>query len=123
MAQTAGGGVKMEMNYSGRIYHDKAVKEKILKDLKAMCGAVLCGRELDIRKDKDGYDMYPSCKSSDKKYCHCKKKKYMGYVKPGGYMVFADSEIGVYCRVIEMFAGNEIIVPFSAFPSWKEDNI
>ena len=106
MAETAGGEVKMEMNYSGRIYHDKAVKEKILKDLKAMCGAVLCGRE-----------------SSDKKYCHCKKKKYMGYVKPGGYMVFADSEIGVYCKVIEMFAGNEIIVPFSAFPSWKEDNI
>lgn len=36
-------------------------------------------------------------------------------------MVFANSEIGIYCRVIEIFAGDEIVIPFTSFYAWTEE--
>ena len=97
------------------IYHDKAVIEKLTEDLQVMAEAVLSGRKLTIEYSEEGFDMYPSCKNLEKKYCHCKSKKYQGYISPGGYMVFADSKIGIYCKVIEIFAGNQINIPFTRF--------
>lgn len=99
--------------YKARIYHDKAITDAITQDLKVMAEAVLCGRNITIERSHDGFDMYQSCNHWEKKFCYCKRKKYMGYIKPGGYMVFADSEIGIYCKVIEMFAGDRIVMPFT----------
>lgn len=64
----------MSDTWDGRIYHDKAVKEKIKTDLKQMCSAVLCGRSLEIKRDKAGFDVYPSCDSKDKKILSLQKR-------------------------------------------------
>lgn len=61
------------------------------------------------------FDQYPSCKHWEKKYCQCKPKRYRGYVTPGGYVFFGDSEIEIYCKVIAAFGNEEspLIIPFS----------
>lgn len=108
--------------YKARIYHDKAITEKIENDLKVMVESVLCGRKLVIEYNSKGFDPYPGCKHFDKKYCFSKPKKYRGYIKPLGFAVHADSEIGIYCKVIELLVGNRVVIPFSQFDEYDRTN-
>ena len=114
--------MNIDIEYKSRIYTYKAITEMVMKDLKVIAGAVLSGRTLEIEENTDGFDMYPSCNHWEKKYCHCKPKKYMGYIKPGGYVVFADSEIGIYCKVIELFLGRRVNIPFSNFRGCEQND-
>lgn len=103
---------------NARDYHDMALKEQILSDLKMMAAAVLCGRRLEIKVATDGkrFDTFPSCTSACKEHCRYQNTKYMGEIYPGGYTVYANSVIGLYCQVIALMAGDEIIRPFTQFP-------
>ena len=103
-----------------RRYHDKAVEETILRDLKKMAAAVLCHRRLKITESKDGqrFNSFESCDPKTKEHCRYQNKKYKGEIYPGGYCVYANSIIGIYCQVIELMAGDEINVPFTQFPEY-----
>lgn len=115
---------KSDAKWKARIYKDKVLKPAIKDQLQILSQVVLCSKELKIEYYKDIvyadgktklFDQYPSCKHWEKKYCQCKPKRYRGYVTPGGYVFFGDSEIEIYCKVIAAFGNEEspLIIPFS----------
>ena len=95
---------KSDIKWKARIFKDKALKPAIKDQLQILSQVVLCSKELKIEYYKDIvyadgetklFDQYLSCKHWEKKYCHCKPKRYRGYVTPGGYVFFGDSEIEI----------------------------
>lgn len=106
------GIVSKDYKYTARIYKQKAVHKQVEDDIKTMVYTMLGGdRKLRIEKKEDGFDIYPSCKNWEKKYCRCKNKKYMGYVEELGFMFYADSELGVYLEVLKGLLADQIIFP------------
>lgn len=92
---------KSDAKWKARIYKDKVLKPAIKDQLQILSQVVLCSKELKIEYYKDIvyadgktklFDQYPSCKQWEHRYCPAKGKKYRGYVTPGGYMFFGDSE-------------------------------
>lgn len=115
---------KSDAKWKARIFKDKVLKPAIKDQLQILSQVVLCSKELKIEYYKDAvyadgktklFEQYPSCKQWEHRYCPAKGKKYRGYVTPGGYMFFGDSEIEIYCKVIAAFASEEspLIIPFS----------
>lgn len=115
---------KSDAKCKARIFKDNVLKPAIKDQLQILSQVVLCSKELKIEYYKDAvyadgktklFEQYPSCKQWEHRYCPAKGKKYRGYVTPGGYMFFGDSEIEIYCKVIAAFASEEspLIIPFS----------
>ena len=92
--------------YAGRQYKDYAIAKEIESDLKVMVYAVLGeNKTLEIQSSKTPTDF---------KVCGLHEKyKWFGYIKPNGYMVFANSEIGLYCEIIKKIVGDRLYIPFS----------
>ena len=111
------------IEWKARLFKDKTLIPQIEEELRVLVQTILGNnRKLSIERwdnitygdgTKRLFDMYPSCKCSSKKYCPAKEKKYKGYISDLGYSFYADSKIGVYCKVIERFVGDKVIVPFS----------
>jgi hypothetical protein len=114
---------KDNIQWKARIYKDKTLIPQIEEDLKVLVQVILGDkRTLKIQNYKDityadgkvkKFDMYPSCKNWEKKFCHCKEKEYEGRIPELGYVFFGDNKIEIYCQVISAFAGRRTIVPFS----------
>jgi hypothetical protein len=93
----------MDYKYQGRVYRDKSLKENILKDLKILVYAMLGDKQLDVQNSKE----YTDFGVVGWKQEH----KWFAYVKPGGYMFGAKSEIGLYTEIIKRIAGDELYFP------------
>lgn len=107
---------KDDMRYRAKSYIDKAIIPKIEEDLLVMVYALIGDKELEITHERDGYDVYPSCKDSLKNYCPAKKKRYQARLPEHALCWFGDSRIELYCRIISSIAGNKVYTPFSSIP-------
>lgn len=95
-----------EYKYAARQYKDYSIAKEIESDLKVMVYAIL--------GDKKNMNVQSS------KVASCfgvvgKEPKYhwFAYIKPDGYMFFAESEIELYCNIIAKIVGNRLYIPFS----------
>lgn len=92
--------------YAARQYKDYAIAKEIETDLKVMVYAILGnGKKIEIQSSNTLTNFGVGGKE--------KKYKWFAYIKPNGYMFFSDSEIGLYCKIIEKIVGGQLYVPFS----------
>lgn len=104
------------LKYQARVYTDKALIPKIEEDLRIMVYALIGDKKLEITQDPGGYDVYPSCNDSLKRYCPSKKKRYQARLPEHALCWYGDSYIEIYCRIIASIAGNKVYTPFSSIP-------
>lgn len=110
---------RTEYAYRARVYKTKTVQKQALEDLKIIAYTVLGdSRQFIIEQAKSGetFDNYPSCKHWEKKYCRSKGTKWRGGFKfpenPNPtYYFFSDSELGLWCQLIEHMLGDPIMYP------------
>lgn len=109
------------LKYRARVYTDKALIPQIEEDLRVMVYALIGDKKLEITQEPGGYDVYPSCKDSLKRYCTAKKKRYQARLPERALCWFGDSRIEIYCRIIASIAGNKVYTPFSSIPRAVSD--
>lgn len=95
-----------DYKYAGRQYKDYTIAKEIETDLKVMVYAILGDKKtLEIQSSKTPTDFH---------VVGLKEKfKWYAYIKPNGYMIFANSEIGLYCEIIKRIVGDRLYIPFS----------
>ena len=76
-----------DIKYQGRVYRSKAIVNKVQEDIKKLAFVVLAKRELNITREHNNPD-----------------KKFLGYIKPRGYMLYGDTYTEIYWKVVEKFA-------------------
>ncbi|WP_313069946.1 hypothetical protein [Lacrimispora sp.] len=95
-----------DYKYAARQYKDYSIAKEIESDLKVMVYAILGSKkDIDVQSSKT-----PSCfgvVGKEPKYY------WFAYIKPGGYMFLAESEIELYCNIIAKIVGNRLYIPFS----------
>lgn len=94
-----------DFRYAARQYRDYAIAKEMQDDLKVMAYTALGSLEFDIQESKEKTN-FGVC-GKEKKY------NWFCYVKERGYMFFSESEIGLYCQIIEHIVGNQLYIPFS----------
>lgn len=113
------------IKWKARIFKDKALIPQIEEELRVLVQVILGEKRtlsIEYYKDRtyaDGetrlFDPYPSCKNPQKQWCKSKGRKYLGYIKPDGYMFMGDSQVDIYCQVISSFIGEpRLVIPFSS---------
>ena len=110
-----------DLKYRARNYIDKAVIPKIEEDLRVMVYALIGEKTLEIRCEPKGFDVYPSCQDSSKKWCPARKKKYQARLPEHALCWFGDSIIELYCQIITSIAGRQVYMPFSSIPKAAEE--
>lgn len=99
-----------DKSWTGRVWLDQAIKNQVENDLEKMVYACLGSDRLEITKGE--FDPYVSCKSSLKGICPLRsKRKFMGYIKPGGYAVFSDTKLGIYLEVLRILLSDQVAFP------------
>ena len=100
-----------DKKYGGRVYRDKALKERIEADLEKIVYSFMTGdRTLKITEGE--FDPYPYCKDRMRGICPLgKTKKYQGYISPGGWGFHGNSKIELYCEIIGAMVGQEMVFP------------
>lgn len=121
-----------DYGYKGRVYRNKAMEKQIHEDIRTMVSSLMMSgkRRLRIEEARDVvmgdgsnieyYDAYSGCKSHLKKYCPASNMKWAGYIdvwdeddkewhRP--YRVLAESELGVYLKVLDLFMGKKVQFP------------
>jgi len=97
---------KSDYQYAARQYKDYCIAKEIENDLKVMVYAVLGNKKtLDIQSSKSPTNFGVVGKKE--------KYKWFAYIKPDGYMFFAQSEIELYCNIISSIVGDQLYLPFS----------
>ena len=76
-----------DIKYKGRVYRSKAIVDKVQKDIKKLAYVILAKRELNITREHNNTD-----------------KRFLGYIKPGGYMLYGNTYTEIYWKVVEKFA-------------------
>lgn len=107
-----------DKRYAGRVYLDRALKEKIKDDIETIAYSLLRHDQLLII-EKGEFDRYPYCKHDTKAHCPVGKKyKYHGYLKtkegseaPGGYIFYGNSETQVYLEFIKSVIDDGLYFP------------
>ena len=95
-----------DFRYAARQYKDYCIAKEIQNDLKVMVYAILGSKkELEIKSSKTPTNFGVGGKKE--------KYKWFAYIKPNGYMFFAQSEIELYCKIISSIVGNQLYLPFS----------
>ena len=121
-----------DYSYIARVYRHKVIKKQIEEDIKIMALSLMMNgkRRLRVEESRDVimgdgssikyYDAYTSCKSHLKKYCPVSGMKWAGYIEVYDeddeewhwtYRVLAESELGVYLEVINLYLGREVQFP------------
>ena len=109
-----------DTQWKARIYVDKAVKGKVFEDIKTIAYALMDGGTLSI--ERGDFDPYTYCKHETKKYCPLShKRKYRGYLRPGGYVFHGNTELEIYLEVIRALAGDQVYFPLYRLEKRKGD--
>lgn len=95
-----------DYRYAARQYKDYCIAKEIENDLKVMVYAIL-GRDKTMKIQSSKEPSNFGVVGKEKKY------HWFAYIKPDGYMFFAQSEIGLYCNIIAAIVGDELYLPFS----------
>ena len=94
-----------DFRYAARQYRDYAIAKEMQDDLKVMAYTALGRLEFDIQESKEKSNFGVIGKEA--------KYHWFCYVKERGYMFFSESEIGLYCQIIEHIVGNQLYIPFN----------
>jgi hypothetical protein len=103
-----------DYRYAARVYMTKAVQEKALETIKTLAYTLIRpDMQYEVTKAKDGelFEGYTYCHDSMKTYCPHGYFRYQGYLKPNGYSFYSNSEIGIWCKLVENILGNEMYFP------------
>lgn len=105
-----------DFRYAARVYKQKALEEKALEDIKIIAYNILSGdSKYDVTKASAGewFDGYTYCHNKEKQWCGRGRYKYKGYLHHSGdgYCFFSNSEIGIWCKLIEKVLGDQLFFP------------
>jgi hypothetical protein len=94
-----------DCRYAARQYRDYAIAKEMQDDLKVMAYTALGNLDFEIKSSKEPTN-FDVCNKDNKYHWFC-------YVNGRGYMFLAQSEIGLYCKIISSIVGDRLYIPFS----------
>lgn len=104
-----------DLQWRARTFADKAIKAEVQKEIVKLALVVLGNHKLKIEHSEEGFDRYPYCKHSTKKFCPVGSKtmRYRGRWRE--YVVYGHTRTDVYLEVLKLLANdNSVYYPIVA---------